>query len=137
MTELERAVLWVWRTLRGIATILLWHITDKPIEDGEKRADVPELSRLQKLDGAAVLIATAGLGFFMPHTWWWAIPSAGVGLLWISDTGVHRILAERYDRVGWWHVLTISIITHLVNDLVFAFLAFGVGSVNAWLWGLN
>ena len=131
-----RVMEWVYRTGQGILTVLLWQVGNRPIDAKADRVEVPELARWQSVLIFGVLLATSTLGYVRPGWWWLVIPSAGVAILWLADRGIHRAMADAYERAGWWHVLTMSILTHLIDDLVFSALAFGLGLGTARLWPL-
>lgn len=121
--------------IHGIAVVSWWNLTDKPVKDGEPSLELAELTRVQAITIFGILFACGVVGYIDGTAWWWAIPTAGVAILWASDRGAHRALAEHYSDRGWWTVLSMSIGAHLVSDLVFALLGFAAGLGTRLVWG--
>jgi hypothetical protein len=93
----------------------------------------PPHSRLQGvLEYLTILgAAIAGMAHVPP---WIAVPLAAVVLLWVSDRGQHRWLAERFTRLAASHILSLSIGAALLVNLVATSAAYVFGVVAWWVW---
>lgn len=93
----------------------------------------PPLTRASSAAALVVAIAVALCGAVSAATWS-AIVVGAVTLLFTSDRGQHRWLAERAFQLGRNYVVVLSIATHLLNNLYFMTLAFVAGRVTRLLW---
>ena len=126
-------------TIVGIVTVNwnLWF--GKPLKKGSEawgEAFADALTKRTRLQSAGefltfLSVMTAGC---VSLTWWGAIFVGAVVLLFFSDRGQHRLMADQYQRLGWWYVLTLSIGTSALNNLVFCTLAFVTGHLIRWVW---
>ena len=94
---------------------------------------IPPHSRLQGvLEYLTILgAAIAGMAHAPP---WIAVPLAAVVLLWISDRGQHRWLVERFRRFAPGYILSLSVGTALLLNLVATSAAYVFGVVAWWVW---
>ena len=122
------------RTISGIV-IVYWRVWfGEPIDDDRDAkqqsvlGSLPKPSRLAHVIEFCIFIAVMIAGY-VSITWWWAILFGAMALLFVSDRGQHAMLAEAYRRLGWWHVLTMSIGSNALNTVIFCTLSFVLGVV--------
>lgn len=95
--------------------------------------DIPEMTTGRHVVSYLVMLAGAVVGMTDTRTWWWAIAAGAVVLLFISDRGQHRRLAEEFPGLPERYVLALSIASHLANNALFCALAFALGAIINWL----
>jgi hypothetical protein len=105
------------------------------MEPPDPSAEIPDRSRVQTMIEIAVILGVSLVGLIDWKSWW-TVPAAAVVLLFVSDRGQHRWLADRFPALDQRHVLALSIGAHLLNNTFFMILAFVAGAATRWLWGL-
>ena len=92
-----------------------------------------EDSRTRRVASFSVLLMTMLTGAVAWRLWWLVLP-ASVALLYISDRGQHRWLADQFPGLDERGILWLSIVAHLGNNLFFCALSFVAGALTRWLW---
>ena len=93
----------------------------------------PPHTRLQSVLEFLTILGAAIAG--MTHApAWIAVPLAAVVLLWVSDRGQHRLLAERFRHLAPGYIVALSIGAALLLNLVATAAAYVFGAVAWWVW---
>jgi hypothetical protein len=94
---------------------------------------LPARTRLQGVIEFSVVLAVAACGSLTPRAWP-ALFAGAVALLFVSDRGQHRALVDRFERLGRGYVAGLSVGSHLLNNVFFCALAFGMGRIWWLFW---
>ena len=98
-----------------------------------KQEGPPPHSRLQGVLEYLTILGAAIAGMANVPSWI-AVPLAAVVLLWVSDRGQHRWLAERFTRLAPSYILLLSIGAALLLNLAATSAAYVFGIVAWWAW---
>jgi hypothetical protein len=91
------------------------------------------MSRLQMVGSYVIILAVALSGGVSGHLWPLLFAGAVV-LLVLADRGQHQALIEHVEGRNRPLVAALSIGAHLVNNLLFCALAFGLGRLSRLVW---
>lgn len=97
------------------------------------KEEPPSMTRAGSLLALVVIMATALAGLITVQAWP-AIVVGTVVLLFSSDRGQHRWLADRFPHRSRGDIVALSVVAHVLNNLFFMVLAFIVGRVTRLLW---
>ena len=89
----------------------------------------PPRSRLETALAVAVFIIV-GVGAAASVRWWQAVGAGAVLLLFITDRGQHRRMADLHTTLPRWYVAALSVGASLLHNL----LALGLTYLGIWIW---
>ena len=99
----------------------------------EGHDEPPKLSRPRSVASFIVLAGVALAGYAATAAWP-AIFVGAVALLFASDRGQHRWLADRFQNMPRDYVVGLSVGAHVLNDLLFTTLMFSLGRATRLFW---